>query len=855
MEIKEPTVFADFADIALKNTEEAFLLFKTRTAGLSQSEVTLRQGIYGANALNEKTTSWVTIFLRQFKSAFVYLLLAACAVSLFQGEYVDAGMVFLFLFLNAVLGFYQEFRAEKALSLLKTFVDRKTRVRRDGVESLISVNSIVPGDIVLLDAGDMLPGDGYFIRAEKVTVDESPLTGETEPIAKSVGALGEPPRGYYGATNIGFTRTTLLSGDAEVLIFATGAQTVIGDIAKHMQEAESPSAFEDGISKFSKFILKLVLGTIPLIFVLNYFVHGDEFDAARFVLFSIALTVSVIPEALPLVMTISLSRGALNLAKKHIVPRRLSAIEDLGSIDVLCTDKTGTITENKLAVSGLFGNKEETLRFALMVPLSAPGSTNIQNSVFDTAIIDSASSDMKKALPTLTRIDELPFDPIRRRDSVLIDMGGQHALIMRGSPEVVYKTANAEIDAETKSWIETEGSKGCRVIAVAWSEKENWITQVTDETERGVRVVGLISFADPLKSSTREAVREATKLGVQVKIITGDAREVGAWVGCEAGIITDKNEVITGDELDRMTPEQKIEAVDRYHVFARTMPLQKTEIIMLLQKRHLVGFLGEGFNDAPALKMAHVGLAVANASDIAQDASDLVLLNPSLMVIIDGVKEGRKIFANSMKYLRATLASNFGNFFALAFSSLFIPYLPMLPIQVLLLNLLSDFPMMTIATDNVDDKELEKPKGYKVTELTSVAIVLGVVSTMFDFAFFGYFQQFGESVLQTMWFAGSIITELIIVFSIRTTLPFWKARRPANSLIFLSIFVMTLTVGMLYIPKVQEVFHFIEPGLNYLIPAGILIGAYFITTEIVKLMFYRLWKDKDTFAAGLVTVK
>lgn len=841
-----------FSEIAQKTSEDIFRELKSNPKGLTRTEANVRLTVHGKNALEEKTTKWYEIFLRQFRSAFIYLLLAASFVALYQGEYIDAGMIFLFLLLNAVLGFYQEFRAEKALSLLKTFVDRKTRVRRDGVLLDISVSDIVPGDIVALVAGDMLPGDGYFIRAEGVTIDESPLTGETEPVVKSVGVLSEAPKGYYGATNIGFTRTTLLSGDAEVVIFATGKGTVIGDIAKHMESSESPSAFEDGINKFSKFILKLVLGTIPIIFILNYFVHGDAFDVTKFVLFSIALTVSVIPEALPLVMTISLSRGALILAKKHVVPRRLSAIEDLGSIDVLCTDKTGTITENKLAIAGVFGNKAETLRHALMVPLSSDSVVSAQNSVFDIALLEHATEEEKNSLSSLTRIDELPFDPIRRRDSVLIDMNATRVLVMRGSPESVYSCAGTNIPSDVSAWIKEEGSKGCRVIAVASARKEGPVTEIDEEVERGVTVLGLISFADPLKSSTREAVREAKKLGVQVKIITGDAREVGGWVGTEAGITSDKNEVLTGDELDKMTREEKLVAVERYHVFARTMPLQKTEIITLLRERHLVGFLGEGFNDAPALKCAHVGLAVANASDIAQDASDVVLLNPSLMVIIDGVREGRRIFANSMKYLRATLASNFGNFYALAFSSLFIPYLPMLPIQVLLLNLLSDFPMMTIATDNVDDKELERPAGYKVAELTTVAIVLGVVSTMFDFAFFGYFQQFGESVLQTMWFAGSIITELVIVFSIRTTLPFWKARRPANGLIFLSVFVMALTVALLYIPKVQEVFHFIEPGLEYMIPAGILITAYFVTTEIVKLFFYRLWKSKDTFGAGLV---
>ena len=832
-----------FTNLALKTTDEVLSIFESVTEGLTSIEVKKRQSELGANTLEEETTKWYHIFFRQLKSAFIYLLLAASLLALYQGEYLDAGMIFLFLALNTLLGFYQEFRAEKALSLLKTFIDRKTRVRRDGKEELISVSDIVPGDIVLLDAGDMLPADGYFIRADGVTIDESPLTGETEPIAKNVGALDTPPKGYYGATNIGFTRTTLLSGDGEVLIIATGGDTVIGDIAKHMQERDSPSAFEIGINQFSKFILKLVLATIPLIFILNYFVHGDAFDVSKFLLFSIALTVSVIPEALPLVMTISLSRGALELAKKQVVPRRLTAIEDLGSIDILCTDKTGTITENKLAVSCILGNEAEVMRYALAVPLSAPHTTNVQNSVFDKALLEHVYPEQGQ-LHDVKRIDELPFDPIRRRASVLITLEGKRILVMRGSPENVYATAGKQMDSETIEWAKAEGEKGRRVITVAWKEVGSEVMSLSDKDEHGVHVVGTISFADPLKPSTREAVLEAKKLGIQVKIITGDAREVAGWVGYEAGILTNKNEVITGDELDNMTQEEKLIAVERYNVFARTMPIQKDEIILLLQKKHLVGFLGEGFNDAPALKAAHVGLAVANASDIAQDAADIVLLNPSLMVIIDGVKEGRKIFANSMKYLRATLASNFGNFYALAFSSLFIPYLPMLPIQVLLLNLLSDFPMMTIATDNVDDSELERPKGYNVKELISIAIVLGVVSTIFDFAFFGYFQQFGESVLQTMWFAGSILTELIIVFSIRTTLPFWKAKRPANGIIYLSIFVATLTIGMLYIPWVQGVFKFIAPGMQYLIPAGMLIVGYFVTSEVVKLLFYRYWKPK-----------
>jgi Mg2+-importing ATPase len=406
---------------------------------------------------------------------------------------------------------------------------------------------------------------------------------------------------------------------------------------------------------------------------------------------------------------------------------------------------------------------------------------------------------------------------------------------------------------DARAWAVDEGKKGSRVLAIAWKEVGAELDVLSEKDETGVQVLGMIAFHDPLKASAVAAVATARELGVQVKIITGDAREVAGWVGFGAGILADPGEVITGEELDKLSQEEKLSAVERYHVFARTMPLQKNGIITLLKEKHLVGFLGEGFNDAPALKAAHVGLAVANASDIAQDAADVVLLNPSLTVIIDGIREGRKIFANSMKYLRITLASNFGNFYALALSSLFIPFLPMLPIQVLLLNLLSDFPMMMIATDNVDDEELEKPRGYQVVELTSVAVVLGIVSTIFDFAFFGYFQQFGEAVLQTMWFLGSILTELVAIYTIRTKLPFWRARRPAWGMTLLTGTTALITISLPFIPLARELFHLIPAQMRFLYPALALVAGYFLTTEVAKLLFYHLWKTKDSREAGLAS--
>ncbi|HSE34997.1 MAG TPA: HAD-IC family P-type ATPase [Candidatus Paceibacterota bacterium] len=835
-----------YQEIATKTKEEALALLDSVASGLTAERALEHRTLVGSNLLSAKEVTWRDILLRQFRSAFVYLLLAASGIAVALGEYFDAGMIFLFLLLNATLGFFQEFRAEKSLRLLKSFIERTTRVRRDGKIATISVRDVVPGDIVVLDAGDMLPADGYFIHADQTTVDESPISGETIPVEKRAGPLAAAPTGMYEALNIGFSRTTVLSGDAELLVFATGDRSLVGSIATAMRDAESPSAFEEGIRGFSMFILKMVLATIPLVFALNLFVHHDTINVGEFLIFAIALTVSVIPEALPLVTTISLSRGALALAKKQVVPRRLSAIEDLGSIEILCTDKTGTITENHLSVAEIYGDRDEVLRYALAEPLSVEEG-NVQNSVFDRAIIEAASEELRAALASIERIDELPFDPVRRRESVLVDMGGKRALVLRGAPE----SCGHSTDSRAIAWANEEGKKGRRVLAVGYHEMPKSTVSALAEDEERCTIVGMISFADPLKHSTKRAVEHAHRLGVAVKIITGDSKEVSAWVAKEAGILRDESRVITGDAFMALSKEERTRVGLETDVFARTTPQQKLEIISALRDAKLVGFLGEGFNDAPALKVAHVGLAVANASDIAQDASDIILLSPSLETIIDGIREGRKIFANTLKYVKATLTSNFGNFYALALSSLFVPYLPMLPIQVLLLNLLSDFPMISIAGDSVDEEELRRPRGYQVKEITAVAIVLGIVSTIFDFSFFGYFQQFGESTLQTMWFVGSILTELVLLFSIRTMLPFWKAKRPSTFVMGLTGSVIALTIALPFIPAAREVFGFTLPTMSHIGVALGLVAAYFVSTETAKLLFYRWWQPRNGSKAAM----
>jgi Mg2+-importing ATPase len=807
------------------------------TNGLTPDDAERRLLEDGANEITGVETSATRIFLRQFKSSFVYLLFAACAVALCLREYFDAAVIFLFLLINAALGFVQEYRAEHALTLLKQFIERRTRVRRAGATVSVPVREVVPGDIVLLSAGDMIPADGYFVRAEGVAVDESPMTGETAPIEKRGGALADPPKDVYAAANIGFTRTTLVAGDAELLVFATGNRTTVGEVARTMRAAEAPSAFELGISRFSAFILKMVAATVPLVFLLHALVTDSAVTAGEFLLFAIALTVSAIPEALPLVTTISLSRGALELAKKHVVPRRLSAIEDLGSIDVLATDKTGTITENRLSVAHVYGERHTVLQHAAVAPL-ARSAASAQDDAYDRAVLAADEGRARAELMGVELVDELPFDPGRKRATMLVRANGRALLVSRGAPERVYRGSSDE--REALAWATAEGHKGRRVLAVAVKAVPVDARRALAEDEDAMTPVGILSFADPLKPTARAAVQHAERLGVRVKILTGDSREVAGWVGVEAGISDDPAEVLLGDEFERLSDGEKLAAVERYDVFARTTPTQKFEIVKTLERTHLVGFLGEGFNDAPALRIAHVGLAVHGASDIAQEASDVVLLSASLEVIVDGIREGRKIFANTLKYIRATLTSNFGNFYALAFASLFIPYLPMLPIQVLLLNLLSDFPMISIAADSVDDAELARPRGFRAAELTGIAVVLGAISTLFDFAFFGYFVRFDDpAVLQTMWFMGSVLTELALLFSIRTALPFWRSRRPSRAVLSLTLGVMAATVALPLVSPVRDLFEFAVPTRGQLAMAFALVVLYFIATEGAKLLLVR----------------
>jgi len=841
----------DYSSLSVKRTQQIFEeLASSAEQGLSSEAVAGRLRTSGYNEVSGRKVSWQDILFRQFKSSFIYLLFAAAVLAFLLGERIDAGMILLFVLINATLGFYQEYRSEHTLQILRQYILTKTRVRRDGKEELVESRLLVPGDVVVVEAGDIIPADLRFFLSHNLMVDESVLSGESAPVVKTIDVLPHPVKEVYQAHNIGFSGSTVVSGKGEGVVFATGRETVIGDVARLTLETVRESSFEKGLTRFSSFILRLILLTLLFVFFANIFIKGGEVNIPELLLFSIALAVSVIPEALPVVTTFSLSRGALHLAKNRVVVKRLSAIEDLGSIDVLCTDKTGTLTENALAVSDISSQKPtDTLFYASLAATFLTEKLKQPNNAFDLALWEKMSVKDRERIAAYGVVSEIPFDPERRRNSVLVRRGNHSAFVVRGAPEVIVPHC---VDFTGKKaltdWIASEGRKGNRVIAVAKKEKVADEHYTVADEEGGLSFVGCISFVDPIKKTTEAAIAKAEHLGVQIKILTGDSREVAGAVAHSVGLIPSPDEVIIGEELDALSLAKQHEAVGRYAVFARVSPQQKYTIIHLLQKDNEVGFLGEGINDAPALQIANVALVVAGASDIAREASDIVLLKKSLEVIVDGIKEGREVFANTVKYIKATLTSNFGNFYAVATASLLIDYLPMLPLQILLVNLLSDFPMIAVATDTVDHQELRQPRRYDVREVVLLATTLGLVSTVFDFIFFGYFSRISPEVLQTNWFIGSILTELVLLFSIRSRFFFLRAKRPSGVLFWLTLVAFGTTIVLPFTFLGQTLFHFTPPTLPHLLLILSLVGVYFAVTETVKLFYYRFAEHRSRHA-------
>ena len=814
--------------------------------GLSSEEASNRIKIYGPNALPQNTVNPWHIFFRQFKSSFMYLLIGAAVLSFALGEIIEGWTIILFLCINSALGFYQEYKSEKTVELLKKYITTKARVRRGTDIESVPSSELVPGDIVLLEAGDNIPADIRIVSAFNLVVDEESLTGESIAVTKNITPANQEIHEAYQAHNIGFSGTTVISGKCEGVVIATGKDSMMGTIAALAGAPERESAFEKELRTFSTFILYLVVGTLLFIFITNIILKGFHADILNLAIFSIALAVSVVPEALPVVMAFSLSRGARHLAKNHVILKRLSALEDLGGVQILCTDKTGTITENKLTVhrvSTMAGIKEEEILFLANQGGEYLRSLNEEKvpDPFDTALWESLSENDQQELVATPPISDIPFDPVRKKNSVLITTRtGDTKLVVRGALEAILESTSLS-SAEKQQFIDferEEGLAGRRTIAVG-SKHVIKDAYRGIEDEQGLIFGGCISFIDPIKESTAAAIHEAIALKVRIKILTGDSKEVTGVVAHTIGLAATPGDVLTAKEFFALPEELWEERLETINAFARVSPEQKYKLIQLLQKKYQVGFLGEGINDAPALKIANVALVVDSASDISREVADVILLEKSLSVVIKGIGEGRSIFTNTIKYITSTLSSNFGNFYSVAISSLFIPFLPMLPLQILLVNLLSDFPAIAIASDNVESRDLSAPHTYNIRKIIVFGLILGAVSTVFDFITFASFYKISPESLQTHWFIVSILTELLFFYSIRSKKFFLNAPKPGLHITVLTILAGGATIIVPFTEIGHRVFHFISPTAHSMGIVFAIVGSFFVTIEASKLIYYR----------------
>ncbi|MES2267508.1 MAG: magnesium-translocating P-type ATPase [Bacteroidota bacterium] len=822
---------------------DAYQQFSSGENGLSIIDAAKNLRKYGPNLIAAKVNnSAVFLFLSQFRSPITILLMVAAVLSAVLGDVADTVIIFLIVLISSILGFWQEKGAAEAVRALLKMVQLHCNVLRDSKNTELALPAVVPGDVVLLSAGDIIPGDCLLITSQNLFVDEAAFTGESFPVEKIPGVLPlETPLGKR--SNCLFMGAHVISGRATALVIQTGKQTAFGEISANLQLRPPETDFEKGIRKFGYLLMQITLLLVFVIFAINALLHKPLLDSF---LFSLALAVGLTPQLLPAIISVNLASGARRMARQRVIVKRLSSIENFGSMNILCSDKTGTITEGKvklkeaLAIDGLASDR--VLQYAWLNATKQQG--------FHNPVDEAISSGFTLASDTFNLLSEIPYDFIRKRLTVVVKNDLMNLAITKGALKCILSVCTkvetkegeiADLAGYKKTILEQykkQSEGGFRTLGIAYKStggKDNFT--MADESD--MTFLGFITLYDPPKANVGTIIAHLQELGVKLKIITGDNALVAKSLALQVGFQTPK--ILTGEMMQKMSSAALLHQAPLTDIFAEVEPNQKERIISILKKAgHVVGFMGDGINDAPALHTADVGISVDTAVDVAKQAADIVLLTPGLEVLIGGIIEGRKTFTNTMKYIFMATSANFGNMFSMAGASLFLPFLPLLPKQILLTNLLTDFPEMAIATDRVDAINTATPQRWNLASIKRFMITFGLLSSIFDFLTFGlllFVFHAKERVFQTGWFTESVISATLIVLVVRTRLPFFNSL-PGKFLSIATIFILLLVLALPISPFAAW-FGFTRLSLPYYCWMLLIIGAYIFAAELTKRWFYK----------------
>ncbi len=839
---------------------EVYKTLDTDQKGLSSETAQKLLDKFGQNKIKkEKSSSAFEIFLNQFKSPLILLLIFATIIAYFIGDIIEASIILTILLLNACLSFFQEYKAEKAFQLLREYTITKSKVLRDNKLIDIDSKNIVVGDIVYLNPGDLVPADLRIINSKNLLVNEAALTGESNPAQKvNLDTEFKEEFNPTQAKHILFMGTSIFSGTASAIVISTGQETYFGQIAQYIQQSTPPTDFQKNMAKFSMLLMKVTILMTLLIFIVNTLQHKSLMES---VLFALALAIGITPELLPVIITITLAKGALHMASKKVIVKKLSSVENLGNMDILCSDKTGTITEgifnlqesknfddatdNKLIIYGLLCSQEDSHNNhnGIVQP-----SNPMDKAIWDQLKINKLESEITK----YKILDTAEFDFNRRRASCLVQYNDQKIIILKGSPDKTIPVSTkilmngqtqdltGDILNKINTKIENYEKDGVRIILIA--AKRTDITKLTIKDETDLTILGYLTFIDPPKKTAKDSLQKIKNLGVQIKIITGDSPIITRKVCKDINLEIIEDKIITGDILEKLSPEESSQYFLKYNIFARITPEQKYNIVKSLNKSdHIVGFLGDGINDSPALKISDVGISVDSAAEIAKSSADIILLHKSLRVLIDGIIYGRKAFGNTTKYILNTISSNFGNMVTITLVSFFIPFLPMLPSQILLSNFITDLTLITISTDSVDPEFTVKPKKWNMSLISKFMIIFGVLSSFFDLFYIIpmlYIIKASPEQFRTGLFILSCLMEIFVTFIIRTVHPFYKSR-PSNQLFMTALIMLIVTLVIPFTSLGHKLFEFTTiPAVIFILIAGIVFVSC-ISFEICKRYFFR----------------